>query len=179
MKKELKAAAAAAPKGKADQPKAAAPKGNGNGHSKADQPKGFDIHVNNTGRVCFGRSAAARLSEAGFTIDVVYYMLLVIDKGIIRLEPTLKESEIEVRNGGGRPYISLTRQMRPLGFEPNTGALDVVAKPYGKAGFEFAWRDVVKADQPPAAAPKGKAADQPKGNGKAPAAAAPKGKKAA
>src|SRR5215831_15556706 len=41
------------------------------------------LHLNKTGRLCFLRGAAARLTEAGFAIDEQYFMALAIDKGLI------------------------------------------------------------------------------------------------
>ena len=100
----------------------------------------LEIHVNKTGRVCFGRNAAARLASAGFAIDTVYHMTMAIDKGgLIRLSPTFTASDDtkEVRAGGGRPYISATREFKPLGFTGDK-ALDIEnVKAYGKAGFEL------------------------------------------
>ena|SRR5215831_5270413 len=97
------------------------------------------LHLNKTGRLCFLRGAAARLTEAGFAIDEQYFMALAIDKGLIRLEPKLEASAdtVEVRDGGGRPYVSLTRQLKPWGFD-GSRAIDIPnVKPYGKGGFEF------------------------------------------
>jgi hypothetical protein len=88
------------------------------------------IHVNKTGRVCFGREAAVRLGKPE-------YCAVSVDKGVIRIEPTKKaDGALPVRDASGRPYISATRQFKPLGFD-GSRAYDCDAKPYGSSGFEF------------------------------------------
>ena len=104
-----------------------------NGAKKADaraKAEAFAIHVNKTGRVCFGKLAAARLGNPP-------YCALTIDGKIVRLEPTKKaDGAIEVHSASGRPYISATRQFKPLGFD-GSRPYDIEAKAYGAAGFEF------------------------------------------
>uniref|UniRef100_Q01RL7 Uncharacterized protein n=1 Tax=Solibacter usitatus (strain Ellin6076) TaxID=234267 RepID=Q01RL7_SOLUE len=101
----------------------------------ADKPKGnpnaFAIHVNKTGRVCFGKDAAERMGDSPFC-------KLWIEGKLVRLGPTKKEVEgaVLVRDASGRPYISATKQFKPLGFD-GSRAYDCEAKPYGNAGFEF------------------------------------------
>ena len=120
---------------KADAPKADARKAPAKADPKptAKPRKGetFAIHVNKTGRVCFGKEAAARIGDSRFCT-------LAAEKGIIRLQPTNKATEdaLPVRDASGRPYISATKQFKPLGFD-GTRAMDIDAKPYGNAGFEF------------------------------------------
>jgi hypothetical protein len=66
-------------------------------------------------------------------------MTMAIDKGgNIRLSPTAKEGAdtLPVRDGSGRPYISATKQFKPLGFD-GSKPYDIEAKPYGNSGFEF------------------------------------------
>ncbi len=89
------------------------------------------IHVNKTGRVCFGAAAAARLGDAP-------YCTLTIDGKLVRLEPAKKDGNgaLPVRDASGRPYISATRQFKPLGFD-GSRPYDIEAKPFGSAGFEF------------------------------------------
>lgn len=95
------------------------------------KPEALAIHVNKTGRLCFGKSAAARLGDSPFCT-------LAVEKGIVRIEPIKKEIEgaLTIRDGGGRPYISATKQFKPLGFD-GSRPYDIEAKPYGTAGFEF------------------------------------------
>jgi hypothetical protein len=94
-------------------------------------PNAFAIHINKTGRLCFSKPAADRLGQPK-------YCLLAIDKGIVRIEPTNKDSEnaVPVRDASGRPYISATKQFKPLGFD-GSRPYDIDAKPYGNGGFEF------------------------------------------
>jgi hypothetical protein len=89
------------------------------------------IHINKTGRVCFGKQAAARLGESPFCT-------LTIEGQRIRLEPTKEAADgaLPVRDASGRPYISATKQFKPLGFD-GSRPYDIDAKPYGNAGFEF------------------------------------------
>jgi hypothetical protein len=95
------------------------------------------IHVNKTGRVCFAKDAAARLA-AFFGESQSRYCLLAIDGGIVRLEPSKKQADgaLPVRDASGRPYVSATKQFKPLGFD-GSRPYDIEAKPYGAAGFEF------------------------------------------
>jgi hypothetical protein len=100
----------------------------------AKDPNAISIHINRTGRVCFGKDAAQRLGN--FFPDG--YMTLAIEDGTVRLTPTNKKVEgaVDIRNASGRPYISATKQFKPLGFD-GSRAMDIEAKPFGDAGFEF------------------------------------------
>lgn len=91
----------------------------------------YDIHINKTGRVCFSKLAAERLGDAPFC-------KLSIDGKLIRIEPSKKDIDgaLTVRDASGRPYISATRQFKPLGFD-GSRPYDIEAKPFGAAGFEF------------------------------------------
>ncbi len=110
---------------KADAPKAAL--------KAKDSPKAalaLAIHINKTGRVCFAKAAAARLGDAP-------YCTVSIEGKIVRLEPTKKaDGALPVRDASGRPYISATRQFKPLGFD-GSRPYDIEAKAFGTAGFEF------------------------------------------
>jgi len=150
--KLAQAAANVASTPKALEPKAeskpAAPKGKAKGKAeskpaaKPAEPKAkgkeeFDIHINNTGRICFGVDEAAR-------IEGYDYCSIAVDvaKKLIRLEPARKQAEgaKEIKYADKeykiRPYISATREMKPLGFD-GSRPYDCIAKPYGAAGFEF------------------------------------------
>jgi hypothetical protein len=98
---------------------------------KAAKADSFAIHVNKTGRVCFRRAAAERLGGAPFC-------KLTMEGKLVRLEPTKKDADgaLTVRKASGRPYISATKQFKPLGFD-GSRTYDIEAKAYGKAGFEF------------------------------------------
>jgi hypothetical protein len=89
------------------------------------------IHINKTGRVCFGKAAAERLGDSPFCT-------LTIDGKLVRLEPAKKDGNgaLPVRDASGRSYISATRQFKPLGFD-GSRPYDIEAKPFGTAGFEF------------------------------------------
>lgn len=91
----------------------------------------FAIHVNKTGRVCFSAAAAARLGDAK-------HMALIIADGLVQMTPATKatDSTLPIRDAAGRPYVSATRQFRPLGFD-GSKAINVIAKPHGAAGFAF------------------------------------------
>jgi hypothetical protein len=115
--------------------------------AKAEKPKpaakpasdALDLHLNKTGRLCIGKNAAARMGfDAGKTSHG--FMLYVIEEKsrLVRLEWSARDAEnaLEVRNGGGRPYISATKQFKPLGFD-GSQSRDIEAKPYGTKGFEF------------------------------------------
>jgi hypothetical protein len=116
------AAPKAAPKAE-QKPKAAKP--------KADGPKPLAIHINKTGRVCFGKTAADRLGGT-------QYVSLTIDKGRVLIEtlPKKQDGALEVRDGGGRPYISATKALKTVGFD-GSKPYDVTAKPYLHHGLEF------------------------------------------
>ena len=110
--------------------KKAAPKAEPKAAKKAAS-ESLKIHINKTGRVCFGRDAAARMGESK-------HMLLTIEGKIVRMDRAKSEGEntVPVRDANGRPYVSCTKQFKPLGFD-GSESLDIEAKPYGSAGFEF------------------------------------------
>jgi hypothetical protein len=89
------------------------------------------IHINKTGRVCFGKTAAARIGELA-------RMLITIDGKqvcmVAKKEAT--ENTVEIRRANGRPHVSVTRFLKPLGFY-GTKALDIEAAAYKSHGFEF------------------------------------------
>jgi hypothetical protein len=89
------------------------------------------IHVNRTGRICFGRTAAARIAGLG-------HMLMTADGNTVRMVAMEKATEhtVEIRSAGGRPYVSATKLLNPLGFD-GTKPLDVEAAPINHHGFEF------------------------------------------
>jgi hypothetical protein len=89
------------------------------------------IHINKTGRVCFGKDAAARLGEAK-------YLSVAIDGETIRLDTldNVQEGALTVRDANGRPYVSAACQLKQFGFD-GSRSYNIEAKPYGKAGFEF------------------------------------------
>lgn len=121
--KAPKAPKAAAPKA----PKAAAPKA-------AEKAPALAIHINKTGRVCFGKDAAVRL---GGIEAINKHMAMKIEEGLVRIDIAAPGADtLPIRDGGGRPYISATRQFKPLGFD-GSKPYDLEAKPYGTAGFEF------------------------------------------
>lgn len=106
--------------------KAAAPKAPNNDASSA-----LEIHINKTGRVCFGRAAAARIGDMAF-------MTAIIEGKQVRLVATAKQADgsLLIRRANGRPYLSATKLLKPLGFD-GTKALDIEAKAYNSHGFEF------------------------------------------
>ena len=89
------------------------------------------IHINATGRVCFGRAAAARIAGLG-------HMLMTAEGKQVRMlaKKDATENTVEIRFAGGRPYVSATRFLKPLGFD-GTKPLDIQAAPYNSQGFEF------------------------------------------
>jgi hypothetical protein len=104
----------------------------------AAKPKGDEmaIHLNKTGRLCFGKEAAAYLGA-----KKPAHMALAIEGKLIRLKPAKSEGEDTCRMGdaAGRPYISAMREFRKaFGFD-GSQSLDFTAKPYGQGGFEFRW----------------------------------------
>lgn len=125
------AAAPAAPKAAAKP--AAAPK------AAAPAKDTLAIHINKTGRVCFAKDAAARLESAFKPTDKQKFCTLAVDdKGNVRMEPSAKQTDgaLIIRDASGRPYVSATKQFKPLGFD-GSRPYDIEAKPYGAAGFEF------------------------------------------
>ena len=96
------------------------------------KPDTIALHLNSTGRLCFGKAAAARIP------DNAAHMAMAIDKGLVRIELAKKAADdtLPVRWASGRPYISATKQFKPLGFD-GSRAYDIAAKPFGDTGLEF------------------------------------------
>jgi hypothetical protein len=104
--------------------------------SKAKKPAkaesaALTIHINKTGRVCLGKTAAARIGDPG-------HMLMTIDGKQVRMvaKAAATDNTIEIRRANGRPYVSATRFLKPLGFD-GSKALDIQAAAYNSHGFEF------------------------------------------
>jgi len=89
------------------------------------------IHINVAGRVCFGRAAAARIACLG-------HMLMTAEGNQVRMvaKKEATENTVEIRYANGRPYVSATGFLKPLGFD-GTKPLDIEAAPYNSHGFEF------------------------------------------
>lgn len=133
VKAEPKAAPKAAPKADAKAaPKAVKAEPKAEPKAAPKKPETFAIHINKTGRLCFGKDAAVRLGDTPFC------EIEVDEKArIIRLEASKKsEGNLPVRDAAGRPYVSATKQFKPLGFD-GSRSYDCEAKPYGIGGFEF------------------------------------------
>lgn len=118
--------AAAAAKKAPEKAAAAAPKAT---------EKALDIHINKTGRFCFSATAKERMA------DYLYpkgHCIVEVKGNTVRLDMVSKAAEntTPVRDASGRPYISATKAIKPLGFD-GSQSYDFVAKAYGKAGFEF------------------------------------------
>lgn len=95
-------------------------------------PKNTDlaIHVNKTGRVCFGKVAAARL-------DGYKYMVITVDGQTITFVPHSKprEGAVNIGDASGRPYVSATKLLKQVGFD-GSKPLDLIATPVGDAGLQ-------------------------------------------
>ena len=89
------------------------------------------IHINKTGRVCFGKAAAARIGDMA-------HMLITIEGKQVRMVAQAKATEAttDIRRAGKRPYVSATKLLKTTGFD-GTRALDIVAAPFNSHGFEF------------------------------------------
>lgn len=89
------------------------------------------IHINKTGRVCFGRAAAERIGE------LAWMTVAAAGKGL-RMVAKAKETEgaLPIRRANGRPYVSATRALKDFGFD-GTKAYDVEASAHNATGFEF------------------------------------------
>jgi hypothetical protein len=88
------------------------------------------IHINPSGRVCFGKMAAARIGDLGF-------MKITPDGKSVRMIATATETETPIRRAGGRPYITATKELRDAKIFDGA-ALDLIAKPINSHGFELA-----------------------------------------
>jgi hypothetical protein len=106
----------------------------------AAAPDTFALHLNKTGRLCIGAAAAERMGFDADKESTWGYMIYALDEKArrVRLEWSAKEADnsMRVRNGGGRPYVSATREFKPFGLDYSAGR-DIPAKPYGSRGFEF------------------------------------------
>ena len=128
-------AAAAAPKGKkgkkAAKPAKATKTADAKGKTAKPASTALDIHINKTGRVCFGKNAAARIGDLGF-------MTMTIDGKTVRLLATAKQADgsLLVRRANGRPYVSATKLLKTTGFDGKK-ALDITAAPFNSHGFDF------------------------------------------
>src|SRR5215472_11364843 len=90
----------------------------------------LEIHINKTGRVCFGKNAAARIGDLG-------HMLITAEGKHVRVvaKEEATENTVEIRRANGRPYVSATRFLKPLGFD-GSKPLDIEATAYNSHGFE-------------------------------------------
>jgi hypothetical protein len=97
--------------------------------AKPEAPATLDIHINVTGRVCFGRHAAARIGDLA-------HMLVKVDGKTLRLiaRKDATDESVDIRRAGKRPYISATKALKELGWEGKK-ALDLVADPINSHGF--------------------------------------------
>src|SRR5262245_62173942 len=86
------------------------------------------IHINATGRVCFGRAAAARIAGLG-------HMLMTAEGNQVRMvaKKEATENTVEIRYANGRPYVSATGFLKRLGLD-GTKPLDIEAAPYNSHG---------------------------------------------
>jgi len=91
----------------------------------------LEIHINKTGRICFGKTAAARIGNLGF-------MTLAADGKEVKLIASAKSSDdaVEIRRAGKRPYVSGARFLKAFGFDGKK-ALDITAAPLNGTGFRF------------------------------------------
>lgn len=104
--------------------------------AKATEPKEatLGIHVNRTGRVCFGKLATERIGQ-------VEFMMLTAKDGKVRFQPLAKYADgaHPVRWAGNRPYVSATSILKELGFDGSKG-LDFIAAPTGSNALEIRWK---------------------------------------
>jgi hypothetical protein len=65
-------------------------------------------------------------------------MLMTAEGKQVRMvaQKNATENTVEIRYANGRPYISATRFLKPLGFD-GTKPVDIEAAPYNSHGFEF------------------------------------------
>jgi hypothetical protein len=91
----------------------------------------LEIHINKTGRVCFGKNAAARIGDLG-------HMLMTGEGKQVRMvaKKEAAENTVEIRRANGRPYVSATKFLKLLGFD-GSKPFDIEAAAYNTHGFEF------------------------------------------
>jgi hypothetical protein len=89
----------------------------------------LEVHINPSGRVCFGKLAAARIGDMGF-------MTITHEGKVLRMVATNRETETPIRRASGRPYISATKELKAAGLF-NDEAADLVPQPYNHHGFDF------------------------------------------
>jgi hypothetical protein len=123
-KAEPKAAKAA--KAAAAEPKAAKA-------AKAAAGSTIAIHINKTGRVCFGKLASERIGK-----DFSHAAVQAEGK-TIQIVPTSKagDNTTEIRWAGNRPYISATKVLKATGAFDGSKAFDIEALPLNSHGFKF------------------------------------------
>jgi hypothetical protein len=65
-------------------------------------------------------------------------MLITIDGKQVRMvaKKDATDNTIEIRRANGRPYVSATGILKPLGFD-GSKALDIESAAYNSHGFEF------------------------------------------
>ena len=92
---------------------------------KVEKPAATElrVHINKTGRVCFGKLAAERIGEAS-------YMVITAEGKTVKLVPAAKATEgaVDINLGGGRPYVSATKILKATGGFDGSAPLDLVAK---------------------------------------------------
>jgi hypothetical protein len=103
--------------------KAAAPKPEPNSE--------LSVHINPSGRVCFGKAAAARIGDMAF-------MTITHEGKLLRMIATNRQSEgaFDINRASGRPYVSATKILKAAGLF-NGEAADLIAEPYNGHGFDF------------------------------------------
>lgn len=91
----------------------------------------LSIHINKTGRVCFGKAAALRIGDLGF-------MTIAAEGKAVKMtaRKDATEGALDINRANGRPYVSAMRLLKGLGFT-GKDALDVEAKAVNGHGFEF------------------------------------------
>ena len=99
---------------------------------KAPANGALAVHVNKTGRVCFGKAAAERIGDLG-------YMMITVAGNRITMTAQKKDSEgaLGIGRANGRPYVSATKILKATGAFDGSAALDFEAKPVGETGLEI------------------------------------------
>ncbi len=91
------------------------------------------LHVNHSGRICFGKTAAER-------INGLQFMTIVTDEAARTMKLIARKDEaddaVAIRSASGRPYISALKQLKSLGFTGDD-SLDVLADAIDHNGFSF------------------------------------------